>query len=149
MLSVSELINHALAENVDLAKIIPIITTAIDNGTDKKKVFMLLYDKIHGNHLCSKYCVILVEQMYHNKEKGKKWTLDQTDMIADKLNISFNDYSRYEFWCVVHLMYYKFNKLFNQVELSCPEIYGKLADKFLSNPKTQGKLVNYFFVNQK
>lgn len=154
MFSITDLINHALAEDKDISKILPNLAYAIDSNKDKVEVFEELYEKIHGNHLCDKYCVMFVDQMYCESEKGKKWTLDQTNDVARKIGISFtnddDDYTQHEFWCTMHMMYYDYHGVMSESGMNEPSVYGKLADAYLSDPDApNGKLVNYFFFNQK
>lgn len=154
MFNITDLVNHALAENKDISKLIPSLAYAIDNNKDKHEVFSELYEVVYGHHLSDKYCSMFVDQMYCEDGKGKKWTLDQTNDIARKIGISFTnddeDYTQYEFWCVMHMMYYDYHSVMVESGISEPAIYGKLADAYLSDPDApQGKLVNYFFFNNK
>lgn len=150
MFEIKELINIGIEEGKDKNKLLEILSNSIDSESSKIETYEKLYISIYGkNHLCDKFCMKFVENMSNETEKGKKWTIDQTNDIARKLGISFtvDTYSQYEFWTVVHMMYYDHkNTISEYISDDNPMIYGKLADDYLDDfDAPKDKLVNYFF----
>ena len=158
MFDIKELIEIGLSDGKDPKKLLSIMAESIDDEDSKIEIFEHLYTDIYGHHLCNKFCMKMVEEMYNNTEKGQKWTVEQTNDLARKIGISFNnsdnDYSQYEFWCTVHMMYYDYSTSLEESGINANDIsvFGKMADSYLDDIDSYpGKLVNYFFflVNKK
>lgn len=148
MFEIKELIMAGINDGKDKSKLLNILAESIDEEKSKIKTFEKLYYEVYAHKLCDSYCVKLVEEMHHGSESGKKWTLDQTNDVARKLGITFSTdtYSQYEFWAVMHMMYYDYHNTLEESGISDPATFGKMADDFLDDEDApKGKLVNYFF----
>ena len=148
MFEIKDLIMAGINDGKDKTKLLNILAESIDEENSKIKTFEKLYYEVYETKLCDSYCVKLVEEMHHDGITGKKWTIDQTNDVARKLGISFSSdtYSQYEFWAVMHMMYYDYHKTLEESGISDASIYGKLADDYLDDEDApKGKLVNYFF----
>ena len=148
MYEIKELILAGINDGKDKTKLLNILAESIDEENSKIKTFEKLYYEVYENKLCDSFCIKMVEEMHHDNESGKKWSIDQTNEIARKIGISFSSdsYSQYEFWAVMHMMYYDYHTSIEESGINEPSIYGKLADDYLDDEDSpKGKLVNYFF----
>jgi|GEM_PF-2112827 len=148
-MTISELLDKA-KDKIDVSKLFLLAAAEIDKEKTKDEIFATLYKEIYANHLCDSLCCKMVEHMFKDNEKGKKWTIEQTNDIARKIGVTFSsstdDYTQYEFWCVMHMMYYDYSDVLRESGLVDPSVFGKLADAYLSDiDAPKGKLVNYFF----
>lgn len=154
MFVIKELIESAKQKGIDSNKILTILTNDIDEKKTHMETFEHIYKEIHGLHLCDKYCIKMVDDMFNEVEKGQKWTIEQTNEIARKINITFssspNDYTQHEFWATMHMMYYDYNSSLKESGIEDINLFGKMADSYLDDPDApSGKLMNYFFFLQK
>lgn len=150
MFDIEELIERGINKGIDPYRMSKILAGAIEDNKDKIEIFECLYKEVYGNHLCDRYCMKLVECMNHNGEHGKKWTLDQTNDIARKIGISFNesedDYTQYEFWTAMHMIYYDYGSVLAESGINDNLLVGKMADAYIDDEDSpKGKLVNKFF----
>lgn len=148
-MTITELLNK-VKDHSDYEKLLILTASEIDKDKTKEEIFTMLYTEIYGDHLCDSLCCKMVEHMYKENEKGKKWTLEQTNDVARKIGVTFSgstdDYTQYEFWCVMHMMYYDYSDVLKESGIIDPSIFGKMADAYLSDiDAPKGKLVNYFF----
>lgn len=152
MFELKELIETGLRKGKKAEDLLTIISANIDDDANKTEMYEDLYKQIHGYHLCDDFCVKFVEAMHNDSGSGKKWTLDQTNEIARKIGVSFDDeYTQYEFWCVMHMMYYNYSDVLNESGMIEPAIFGKMADAyFMVNYFPKGHLVDdFFFIERK
>ena len=155
MFKLHDLVAIGKAEGKNVDEMLEFIVSHLDKGEDSFEIYTELYKKIYKHHLCNTFCLRFVDEMYNSKEKGKKWTLDQTNDIARKIGISFSnnddDYTQYEFYAVIHMMYYDYSEVFDEHGISNDVIlYGKLADAYLDDIDSyKGKLVDYYFFVEK
>ena len=147
MFEIKELIETGLRKGSNAETILTIISNNIDKKVDTIDMYENLYHEIHGSHLCDDFCIKFVELMHNGLEKGKKWSIDQTNEIARKVGISFDDeYTQYEFWCVMHMMYYKYSEVLKESGITDVSVFGKMADAYFVAPfMPKGHLVSDFF----
>lgn len=147
MFELKELIESGLRKGKNAQDLLSIISDNIDNEENKLDMYENLYTQIHGHHLCDDFCSKFVDMMCNETEHGKKWTLDQTNEIARKIGVSFDDeYTQYEFWCVMHMMYYKYSEVLMESGMVDAALYGKMADAyFMAKFMPKGHLVTDFF----
>lgn len=147
MFEIKELIETGLRKGTNAESILTIISNNIDNKVDSIDMYENLYHEIHGSHLCDDFCIKFVDMMYNDFERGKKWSIDQTNDIARKIGIAFDDeYSQYEFWCVMHMMYYKYSEVLKESGITDVSVFGKMADAYFVAPfMPKGHLVSDFF----
>lgn len=150
-LNLKKLIETSIKDEKNSEKILKIIASKIDMEDSRTELFEELYTNIYGTHLCDDFCIDLVNLMHHDSEKGQKWTLEETNEIAKKVDISFSgkeeDYTEREFWAAMHMMYYDYKNVFleSHIEIE-PVLFAKLADSYLADEDAPlGKLSNYFF----
>ena len=151
-MDIKKLIEKGLSDGVSEKKLAHLLAECIDAGCTKLETFESIYKEVYGTTLCDSFCIKLVDGMYDRDGRGKRWTLDQTNDIARKLGISFsdNEYTQYEFWATMHMMYYDYSLSLVESNVTDPIIYGKLADNYLDDMDApKGKLANYFFFVEK
>lgn len=134
------------ADGVDKNKIAELVYECFEKRCTDKEAFSELYDYVFGDTLCKDECEAWVEDMYsdHITSRGQKWTVNETDDIAKRLEINFEEYTRYEFWAMIHALFYDYSWI-NSI-LADPIILAKMADSKLKDPdaaKCYAK--NYYF----
>ena len=142
-----DLIDYGINENVSPKDMLMILAKANKCGWGEFETYRKLYTHIYGHTLCKRMCAEFTEHMRNESEAGWKWTIEQTNELARKNNISFgNDYTEYEFNTVVHMMYYDYSKDMKESGITNENIYAKMADSYLTDiDAPKGKLVDYFF----
>jgi hypothetical protein len=151
MFKLFDLVEIAKKEGKNSELLLEKIAKGVDKGQDSFEIYEELYTEVYGNHLCNTYCKKFVEMMYNTKEKGEKWTVDQTSDVARKIGISFShnedDYTQYEFYTAMHMMYYDYSEVFEEQSITLdPVLFAKMADAYLDDIDSfDGKLLFYFF----
>lgn len=131
MFNVKELIDIGIRDGKDSSTLLSLLADSVDNEETKIEAFEHLYSEIYGNTLCDKFCCILVESMYNENEKGRKWTIEQTNDVARKIGVVFNDdYTQAEFNAAMNMMYYDYSIPLSESGITEPAIYGKMADAY-------------------
>lgn len=151
-MDIKKLIENGIDDGVNEKKLLLLLADCINSECTKLESFERIYKEVYGSTLCDTFCIKLVDGMFDRDGKGKRWTLDQTNDIARKLGISFsdNEYTQYEFWAAMHMMYYDYSLSLVESNVTDPIIYGKLADNYLDDMDApKGKLANYFFFVEK
>lgn len=155
MLELKQLIETGIKDGKDSKKMLQIISNNFNGFNVPIELFEDLYKEVYGCHLSDFLCEKMVHSMTHNGIKGEKWSIEQTNDVARKVGISFstsdNDYSCYEFWATMHMMYYDYGHILEEQGINADAIlFAKLADAYLDDEDSYpGKLVNYFFFLEK
>lgn len=144
MFEIKELIETGIEEGKDPKHLLKILSESIDSGASHVATYESVYDEVFGHHLCDKYCMKLVDLI------GKKWTVDQTNDVARKINVTFasdeDDYTQYEFNAAMHIVYHMYNDVLSESGMTDPTLFGKMADAYLDGKiSNKGELVNFFF----
>lgn len=144
---ITALVNKGIEYGADSSKLVTLLAKAVKNEWDIFTTFMLLYKEIFGRTLCKEFCNVLVDNMHHGTNHGRKWTVEQTNELAKKNDIEFgSDYTEFEFNAAVHMMWYDYHEDLKESGVNSDNIYAKFADSYLSDEDSpKGKLVNYFF----
>ncbi len=155
MLNIKNLIETGIQDGKDQQKMLKILAENIECGHSKTDAFEKLYKEIYGNHLCDNFCKEMVNNMHNANGRGEKWTISETNEAARKVDIIFStkedDYTEYEFYTVMHMMYYDYSNVFGESNVNAePVLYAKLADAYLADEDAPaGKLSSYFFFIKK
>lgn len=154
-LNIKKLIEAGIKDGKDTEKMLQTVATKIDSENSRVEIFEGLYKDIYGNHLCDDFCVEMVAHMKHGNEGGQKWTLEETNSAARKVDITFSgkeeDYTEREFWAAMHMMYYDYGNVLTESGVQADaSLYAKLADAYLADEDApEGKLSDYFFFTMK
>lgn len=153
--NLKHLIESGIKDGKNTEKILHILADKIDSDNSKIEIFEELYKEIYGKHLCDSFCVELVKNLKNNSENGQKWTLEETNETARKVDITFSgkeeDYTNYEFWAAMHKMYYQYGTVFAESHIEADAIlYAKMADTYLTDCRGfTGELTDSFFFTAK
>lgn len=148
MLNIEELIDGAMSlpeEKVDKRKVIKILADSIRHNCNEHDTYIKIYKEIYGNELIPKLCSELVNSFNNDV----KWTIDDTNSVANKLDYDFNTkpYTQAEFNVAMHKSYHdhciplkKSGKSMDPVD------WGRLADYyFTADGEPRSKLVDFYF----
>lgn len=153
--NLKQLIETGIKDGKNTEKMLHILADKIDSEGTKAEIFEELYADVYGSHLCDNFCVEMVEQMKHGEECGQKWTLEETNAAARKVDITFSgkeeDYTEREFWAAMHMMYYDYATVLAESHVEADTVlFAKLADAYLADEDAPaGKLANHFFFVEK
>lgn len=146
-LDIFELIEDGFNDGVKDKRMSMLLAEAIRHKRDEISTYKKLYGEVYGTTLRPCLCADMVDNMTNSIERGRKWTVDQTNELAKRTSITFDsDYTEHEFNAVVHMMYYDYAKDLKESGVSGDAIFAKLADSYLMDKDApKGKLVNYYF----
>lgn len=97
-----------MAENIDKKELAELIATSLESKEPKHDAYIRLYDYIYGDTLCRDKCEEWVDAMVSGNEHGQKWSIEEIESLAKRLEIDFSDFSKYEFYAVMHMMCYDY-----------------------------------------
>lgn len=146
-MEIKELIKKAIQTAENKEKLSSVLSELILENSSEWKVFCELYDFVYGDTLCDEKCVEWVNKMHSGSESGKKWSIEQTNELARRLDIDFGSYTPYEFWAVYHMMYYDYRDALKRSAGVVEELtFAKFAKAFLEDEDAVGdKLKEYYF----
>lgn len=146
-LDIFELLEDGINDGVSQKRMLMLMADATRHHMDEGATYKKLYREVYGCTLRPCMCSELVDSMTNGIEKGRKWTVDQTNELAKRTSIEFGeDYTEHEFNAVVHMMYYDYAKDLKESGVSGEAILAKMADSYLTDKDApRGKLVNHFF----
>lgn len=136
-----------MAENIDKKELAELIATSLESKEPKHDAYIRLYDYIYGDTLCRDKCEEWVDAMVSGNEHGQKWSIEEIESLAKRLEIDFSDFSKYEFYAVMHMMCYDYKDALVSMGVS-PDAAGcaKLALAWFNDEDTpSGKTKNYYF----
>lgn len=136
-----------MAENIDKKELAELIATSLESKEPKHDAYIRLYDYIYGDTLCRDKCEEWVDAMVSGNEHGQKWSIEEIESLAKRLEIDFSDFTKYEFYAVMHMMCYDYKDALVSMGVS-PDAAGcaKLALAWFNDEDTpSGKTKNYYF----
>lgn len=136
-----------MAENIDKKELAELLATSLECKEPKHDAYIRLYDYIYGDTLCRDKCEEWVDAMVSGNEHGQKWSIEEIESLAKRLEIDFSDFSKYEFYAVMHMMCYDYKDALVSMGVS-PDAAGcaKLALAWFNDEDTpSGKTKNYYF----
>lgn len=136
-----------MAENVDKKELSDLIAMLLENNESKHAAYVKLYDYIYGDTLCRDKCEKWVESMVSGNEHGQKWSIEEIESLAKRLEIDFSDFTKYEFYAVVHMMNYDYKDAFTSMGTTLDATgCAKLALAWFNDEDApSGKTKNYYF----
>lgn len=151
MFNIKELIETGIKDGKDTNLLLNILAESVENEENKIEAFEKIYYIIYKDKLCDRFCSKMVDAMFNENEKGRKWTIDETNNVARKIGVVFNDdYSQAEFNAVMHMMWYDYSIPLTESGITDLSVYGKMADAYLDDADSpKGRLVNHFFFVEK
>lgn len=136
-----------MAENIDKKELAELIASSLENKESKHDAFVKLYDYIYGDTLCRDKCEEWVDAMVSGNEHGQKWSIEEIESLAKRLEIDFSDFTKYEFYAVVHMMNYDYKDAVASIGASLDAAgCAKLALAWFNDEDAPGgKTKNYYF----
>lgn len=101
-----------------------------------------LFVTVNGEHLTEEMAYKAVSSMRNTDgTKGEHWTVEETTRQAEKYNVNWKEYNKYDFYYVMNMLYSDFYKLFKDDE----ETYARMAIAWLEDKDVeQGKAYRYY-----
>lgn len=150
MLDIEVLAEDAMREDgVDRKKVMAILAKGLRNKMPEIDVYEEVYREVYGDELTPEKCEELIAMLYQGEEHGAKWSLGDTNGVASKLDIRFDEkpYTPEMFRAAMHVKYYD-----NAVPLkkSGKEMsntdWGRMGDfYFTAEDEEKSCLVDYYF----
>lgn len=136
-----------MADNVDKKELSELISSLLENKESQRTAYMKLYDYIYGDTLCRDKCEEWVDSMSSGTEHGQKWSIEEIESVAKRLEIDFSDFSKYEFYAVMHMINYDFKDTMSCIGANLDATgCAKLALAWLNDENvSSGKAKNYYF----
>lgn len=150
MLDIEVLAEDAMKkEGVDRKKIMSILAKGLRNNTPECDVYEEVYREVYSNELTPEKCNELISMLYQGEEKGAKWSLEETNGVAAKLDIHFNPgkYTPEMFRAAMHIQYYDCAMPLKKSgkEMSGTD-WGRMGDfYFTADDEKASRLVDYYF----
>lgn len=147
---VEKLIDEAMnVDGVDKKKVIKIMADSMRHKEDEKKTYEKLHKEIYKNILLPDECDVLIDSLYQGDERGARWTLEDTNSVASKLDIDFSEkpYTPEMFRAAMHIKYYDDAYPLKKSGVTLENTgWGRMADFFFcADDEKQDRLVDYFF----
>lgn len=146
-MDVSKIIEKVInCELCDRKKIMKILSDGIKNKTNEECICEEVYRECYGDMLIPELCEELVTEMSNAERSGKIWSIDDTNNVAKKLDIKFDEkpYTPEEFNTVMTMEYYEHSIPLKKSGVNLePAGWGRMADYALTNDPS--KLVDYYF----
>ena len=136
-------------EGVDRKKVMAILAKGLRNKMPEIDVYEEVYREVYGDELTPEKCDELIACLHQGEEHGAKWSLGDTNGVASKLDIRFDEapYTPEMFRTAIHIQYY---------DCACPlkksgkdmsaTDWGRMADFYFTADDEDGsRLVDYYF----
>lgn len=105
-----------------------------------ENTFGELYLSLFGSHFIEETAREAVEGMYSAKSKGECYTKAQTDEVAKKLGLTFNNYNDWDWYYTVNMVASDYSDILE------PSSYAKFAKAWLEDADVpSGKAFRYWW----
>ena len=92
MLDIEVLAEDAMREDgVDRKKVMAILAKGLRNKMPEIDVYEEVYREVYGDELTPEKCDELIACLHQGEEHGAKWSLGDTNGVASKLDIRFDE----------------------------------------------------------
>lgn len=131
-------------QKMSMDELLMTLTTAVTEEKEECELFKKLYKKAYGSTLSDSMCKAWVESIYG---ESPKWTISQTTDLCERLGVTSNTMTKYEFWACTNAFYSDFYKLAKKYELeNDPEFFGELVKEYFEDEDAHDKTpANYYF----
>lgn len=150
MLDIEILADDAMREEgVDRKKVMAILAKGLRNKLPEIDVYEEVYREVYGDELTPEKCDELIAMLYQGDEHGAKWTLEDTNNVASKLDIRFDSvkFTPEMFRTAIHIQYYDCAVPLKESgkDMSATD-WGRMGKFYFTADDEEGsRLVDYYF----
>lgn len=150
MLDIEILADDAMREEgVDRKKVMAILAKGLRNKMPEVDVYEEVYREVYGDELTPEKCDQLIDMLYQGEEHGAKWSLEDTNNVASKLDIRFEQmpFTPEMFRAAMHIQYYDCAVPLKECgkDMSNTD-WGRMAKfYFMAEDEDGSRLVDYYF----
>lgn len=153
-MELSELIEEVKKEGkMTNDEIMKYLITSIEDDCEPEEVHKELYRKAFGNKLSDSICRDWVMNLDvtdgSGRTNGEKWNINQTTDIAQRMGVSWDKFTKYEWYAILNAYYSDHFKTGKEFEIENePEFYASLVlDDFCRDTDAHDKTpFNYYFM---
>jgi len=150
IIDIEELAEDAMKEEgVDRKKVMAILAKGLRHKLSEIDIYEEIYREVYGDELTPEKCDQLINMLYQGDEHGAKWSLVDTNSVASKLDINFNEkfYTPEMYRAAMHIKYYdNACPLKKSGKEMSPTDWGRMGDfYFTADDEEESCLVDYYF----